>query len=246
MIVTAQPFFNELDLLEIKCRELAGVVDAHVIVESRRTFTGIEKPLHFSDNRARFRGLPIIPVVVDLPEHAESPWIREGLTHREIRAVVRALSPEIVIWGDVDEIPRRDTVERFRAMKTNTASVDLDCVVFYFDRWNPGLRPSASKIGFYDPAQNPQPWRGMVDIPTVENAGWHFQYFQHGDRTHLLDKLRATSHAVEDDGVSEWSMRRQVELGRLPGLERSQPYARERLPGFVQQHQGRFASSFSP
>ncbi len=59
MIVCASPFFNELDLLEIKCRELAGIVDLFVIVESTLTFTGIPKPLYFANNKARFAEFPL-------------------------------------------------------------------------------------------------------------------------------------------------------------------------------------------
>ena len=45
MIITAQLFFNELDLLEINANNLKGQVDAHVIVEATTTFTGLPKPL---------------------------------------------------------------------------------------------------------------------------------------------------------------------------------------------------------
>lgn len=45
---------SELDLLEIRMEELDPVVDRFFIVESNATFTGLPKPLHFADNRARF------------------------------------------------------------------------------------------------------------------------------------------------------------------------------------------------
>ena len=37
MIITASPFFDESDLLEIRCRELAGLVDVHLIIEANLT-----------------------------------------------------------------------------------------------------------------------------------------------------------------------------------------------------------------
>lgn len=245
MIVTAQPFFNELDLLEIKCRELEGVVDAHIIVESRLTFTGIPKPLHFADNKDRFRGLPIVHVVVDLPPVMPSAWHREHIVHKEILAAVRAFDPQIVIWGDVDEVPRRDVVERFLASGLRTVTLDLDRILFYFDRYDPSDRPTASRMGYFERGRDHQPWRGEK-YPEIPTAGWHFQYFPFGRKEHLIDKLLATSHAIEDDDVSIWSTRRQVREGKLPGLERTVPYPLESLPPFIVQNRDRWPHSFFP
>jgi len=51
MIITASPFFDESDLLEIRCRELAGLVDAHIILEANLTYTGQPKPRNFEPQR---------------------------------------------------------------------------------------------------------------------------------------------------------------------------------------------------
>jgi beta-1,4-mannosyl-glycoprotein beta-1,4-N-acetylglucosaminyltransferase len=47
-------FFNELDLLEKRLELLYSVVDYFVIAESSKTFSGLEKPLYFHENLARF------------------------------------------------------------------------------------------------------------------------------------------------------------------------------------------------
>ncbi|KAG9073153.1 hypothetical protein KI688_000940 [Linnemannia hyalina] len=47
-------FSVELDMLEIRMRELYDVVDHFVILESSRTFTGIPKPAVFQENRERY------------------------------------------------------------------------------------------------------------------------------------------------------------------------------------------------
>jgi beta-1,4-mannosyl-glycoprotein beta-1,4-N-acetylglucosaminyltransferase len=49
------PFFNELELLELRLHELAPVVDRHVLVEATVTHSGQPKPLHFADNEDPFR-----------------------------------------------------------------------------------------------------------------------------------------------------------------------------------------------
>ena len=72
MIYDCFIFFNELELLELRLNELAGVVDKFVLVEATRTFTNEPKPLFFQENRARFREFDsrIIHVVVaDSPSH---------------------------------------------------------------------------------------------------------------------------------------------------------------------------------
>ena len=75
MIVCAMPFLNELDLIEIKFRELAGVVDLFVIVESPLTFTGLPKPLVFAENKARFAEWSTHHVVVNHTRDYSSAWI---------------------------------------------------------------------------------------------------------------------------------------------------------------------------
>ena len=146
MIITAQPFFNELDLLEIKCRTLENVVDAHVVVEARTTFTGIRKPLYFAENKQRFARWKIIHQVVDLPEVAPSPWEREAAQYKEVLEVVRALNPEIAIWVDTDECPRPDVVERFKAMDCECATLEMDQLLFFFDRMDRTMKWHNGKI----------------------------------------------------------------------------------------------------
>ena len=52
-------FFNELDPLELRLRELDALVHRFVLVEAPQTFTGRPKPLHFKLNRDRFE--PFLP-----------------------------------------------------------------------------------------------------------------------------------------------------------------------------------------
>lgn len=244
MIITAQPFFNELDLLEVKFNELAGVVDLHVIVEARQTFTGIPKPLHYAENAGRFRDFPVYHVVADLQEAAPSPWDRERRQHEILRAAVRHLAPEIVMFLDTDELPKRDTVERFRAMNLPAAHIDMDWVTFFFDRLDTSRRPTTGRIWKFDRNADWGPWRGddldKNPATVIADSGWHFDYFNFGDG-YLVSKLRAISHAADEGGDS---MLRDVLAGKLPGFDRTQPYPIERLPAYVQQNRERFAANF--
>ena len=48
------PFFNELDLLEIRLELLYDVVDYFVISECDYTFSGLSKPFYFEENKDKF------------------------------------------------------------------------------------------------------------------------------------------------------------------------------------------------
>ncbi|KAJ3078022.1 hypothetical protein HK100_010855, partial [Physocladia obscura] len=47
-------FSVELDMLELRFRELMDVTDIFVVAESNTTFTGLSKNMTFANNRARF------------------------------------------------------------------------------------------------------------------------------------------------------------------------------------------------
>ena len=45
------PFYNELDLLELRLNELYDHVDRFVLVEANTTFTSKTKPFYFEENK---------------------------------------------------------------------------------------------------------------------------------------------------------------------------------------------------
>jgi beta-1,4-mannosyl-glycoprotein beta-1,4-N-acetylglucosaminyltransferase len=245
MIVTAFPFFNELDLLEIRCHELAALNAVHVLVESPTTWSGKPKPLYFQENRARFAQFNIVGAVVELPADVPSPWDREFVAHHALFHAVREVNPRIAIWTDADEIPKASTVANFEAMNVPAAHVDMDFVAFTFDRVDLSKRDipgggTTAKIHHFNRFNDWHPWRGEFHHPRIPDSGWHFDY--QGGKARLLEKLAAFSHGDEPGGRS---MRAGVEAGHFPGIERTIPYPFESLPLYVQQNRDRFASYFT-
>ncbi|HEX5399119.1 MAG TPA: hypothetical protein VFY06_08735 [Verrucomicrobiae bacterium] len=115
MIYDCFIFFNELELLELRLHELAGVVDRFVLVEATRTFTNKSKPLFFQENRARFHEFEdrIIHVVVDDSPALPDPWAVEQFQRNCIlRGLTQCRPDDWVLVSDVDEIPRGETVSR--------------------------------------------------------------------------------------------------------------------------------------
>lgn len=111
------PFFNELDLLEIRLHTLAPLVDTFVIGESPLTYRGEPKPLFYLENKDRFRQFwPKIRHVIieDLPAQkgfAEN-WQRETFQRGALqRGLPDALDSDFVMMSDLDEIPRPDQIQ---------------------------------------------------------------------------------------------------------------------------------------
>lgn len=245
MIVSACPFFNELDLLEIRCHELAPLNPVHVLVESPTTWAGQPKPLYFHENRARFAAFNFLAVIVTLPEDAPSRWDREWVAHCALDHAVRELNPEIAIWTDADEIPRASTVEKFRAMNVPAAHIDMDFLAYRFDRVDPTKRDipgggTTAKIHFFNRFNPWHPWRGEFHHPRIADSGWHFSY--QGGAARVLSKLAAFSHGDEPGGLA---MRAGLEAGEFPGIERTIPYPIESLPAYVQQNRAKFSAHFT-
>ncbi len=117
MIYDTFPFFNEVELLEVRLHELDPVVDRFVLAEATRTHSNQPKPLHFQENRARFeRFLPKITHVVvdDLPDTSDA-WRLEGFQRAAVARGLAGCRPDdLILNSDVDEIPRATAIEELR------------------------------------------------------------------------------------------------------------------------------------
>jgi beta-1,4-mannosyl-glycoprotein beta-1,4-N-acetylglucosaminyltransferase len=134
MIYDCFPFFNELDLLEIRLNTLCDVVDKFVIVESAKTHRGNDKPLYFQTNKERFANFldKIIYVQCVFPPEVKSSWGRENYQRNKIAdGLYDAKDDDYIILSDLDEIPSVQAIEY--AKKTpRTVSVFDQRLFFYF------------------------------------------------------------------------------------------------------------------
>lgn len=115
MIIDLFPFFNELDILKMRLEILDSVVDRFVIEESRYTFSGQPKELCFEKNKEMFdKWLPKIEYVVvnerydDVTTHVRDVLQKNHL----IEGLKDAKDEDILIIGDVDEIPNPDAIRK--------------------------------------------------------------------------------------------------------------------------------------
>ncbi|KWU46420.1 glycosyltransferase family 17 protein [Rhodotorula sp. JG-1b] len=121
-------FSTETDLYLTRLHELAPVVDRFFVLESDRTFTGLEKPLvlhdllekdpRFAPFRAKityrtFNGRTL--------EEGESPFAQEGQMRTAMTDLLRPElanakgPPPVMLFSDVDEIPSRRTAQLLKA-----------------------------------------------------------------------------------------------------------------------------------
>ena len=125
------PFFNELDLLEIRLHELSSVVDEFVIAESTTTHQGEPKPLYFKENAERFEafGNRIRHIVVDqMPggDREVDHWHRENYQRNALASGLDDARPEdIILLSDIDEIPRARSVRA--AIEWSHRSATVHC-----------------------------------------------------------------------------------------------------------------------
>lgn len=108
MVYDCFPFFNELDILKMHLSIMDPLVDRFVIEEARYTFSGQEKELCFEANKGMFEPWldKIDYIVVDECEESLETHERDKFQKNHlINALGNLKDEDIIILGDVDEIP---------------------------------------------------------------------------------------------------------------------------------------------
>lgn len=110
MVFDCIPFFNEIDILKLRLNILSPYVDKFIIEEASVTFSGEDKDMIFADNRDKFKEFldKIIYVpVTDTPDgittHERDYYQKNKLMNGLKEA--GATESDVIIFGDVDEIP---------------------------------------------------------------------------------------------------------------------------------------------
>ena len=123
MVYDCFPFFNELELLEIRLNELDPVVDKFILVEATRTFQKKPKPLYYQENKERFKKFEdkIIHIVVDkfpgffYKWRIPKAWDYDNYQKDQvILGLNNCKSDDVIIISDLDEIPSARLVEKYK------------------------------------------------------------------------------------------------------------------------------------
>lgn len=242
MIYDCFTFFNELDVLELRLNILDEVIDKFVLVEATRTHSNHEKPLYFRDNMGRYEKFldKIVHVIVDTYPEYNNSWTYENYQRNcIINGLTDCSDDDIILLSDCDEIPRPETVEKYKEYTGVTCL--LQDMYFYFLNyldtahyiWRGGtkvLRYEVIKNNLLDEAYvkyNEHSFPRDLNIgPTftkirlyndckyVANGGWHFSYL--GGVEAIRSKLKAFAHQEynTDEILDEKRMNTLISSGR--------------------------------
>lgn len=197
------PFFNELDILEIRLNELYDVVDRFVIVEARVTHGGQPKPLHWQEHFMEQRFYKFLHkitylVVEEFPEG--DSWARERYQRDYImKGLEGCKDNDIIIISDVDEIPKAGIIAGIKEFHRRESNVihrlEMD-LYYYYLNCKATIKWAWAKTVSYKKLKQLQPCgvRYYEDVKriTMHNAGWHLSYF--GGAAAIIEKIKATAH----------------------------------------------------
>jgi beta-1,4-mannosyl-glycoprotein beta-1,4-N-acetylglucosaminyltransferase len=206
-IVDAFIFYNEIELLKARLYELHSVVDYFVIVEGVCTFTGIDKPLYYAENKELFAEYndKIIHVIVDDFPKTGNPWDNEYHQRRCINQGLEKIgfeNEDIIMITDVDEIPNYEFVANLKNGKITIGPTDIYSIemkLFYYSiNWTTERKWHYSKLVSYakfKTMNDPQKIR-LAEFVILHDAGWHISYF--GDSSFIINKLESFSEQQDN------------------------------------------------
>ena len=198
MIIDTFPFFNELDLLEIRLNELKDVVDVFVLTEATLTHSGKPKPLYFDDNKERFSEFNIKHVIIDDYSgiNISDPWAIEGYQRQCGVDYIKKMNPsatDVVLISDCDEIWQAERVKESATTEGwNCAGAYMPMFYYYMNCFyiNSAWHPARWIKG--DCLESEKLRWGETDAD-FGNTGWHFSYL--GD---IKLKLASFAHSEYD------------------------------------------------
>jgi beta-1,4-mannosyl-glycoprotein beta-1,4-N-acetylglucosaminyltransferase len=214
MIIDSFMFFNELDLLEGRLEYLYNHVDHFVLVESNMTHSGQAKPLHFLENKKRYKRFldKIIHVPYyqnphdydfqQQPQHSSDfqagTWQAENAQRNHIVTALRFFPDDAVVMvSDLDEIPHRDSIAIGAAnLNSHWTALAMEQVTFCYNfNYRLEFPWLGSVIGFNSLAKQhgTQHFRNIKHgIPTMAGSGWHLTYW--GTVTQIQEKIKGFAH----------------------------------------------------
>lgn len=226
MIFDCIPFFNELDILKLRMQILAPYVDYFVIEEASVTFSGEPKRMIFAENRrlfAEFEDKIRYVAVEDSPMEGVTTHERDKYQKNQlIRALSDCKPGDIIIFSDVDEIPKPETLARVIETFEPGKIYHLAQRMFYCFLNMEEVSGNLLSITGEFPQVEKKQWLGtkicaFADIPQegivylrevsptdqrsvrVAEGGWHFGYMGgNGERDvakRIGEKVQAAAHS---------------------------------------------------
>ena len=210
------PFFNELDVLDMRLNILNEHVDYFVLVESKRSHQKKPKQLYYEKNKHLFEKFnkKIIHIVKpDEPDNlgrevTPDVAVQEEIDHRNyirhLSNYIELKETDVFLISDVDEIPK------LTSDMLTESRLRLEHLHFVYNFNNIVTNPSNLKnwvgtviVNYDDFLSESRKWEkntkykgyfrhGGEGVRHIKNAGWHLSYF--GDENMIKTKLEHFCH----------------------------------------------------
>lgn len=229
MIIDSFPFFDELELLDLRLSYLNNHVDKFILVEGTKSHQGKNKKLFYDLNRSIFKKYEkkIIHYVIDDYPPIQNvkefdPFIYDYHTRNAIGTALNKIDiiqNDILLISDVDEIPNYNFFKNFRGKITIFKQymlyfhMNLRCIGFELDHGD-GLWGGTKMLKFKDfsTAQKIRNiktkkygwWR--LDKPKVDffyNSGWHFRFL--GDENTLFNEFKNRAIGYTEEKLNSYN-----------------------------------------
>lgn len=209
-IVDCFIFYNELEMLEYRLNTLYNYVDYFVIVESRITHSGKEKPLYYEDNKERYEVYhsKIIHIILDnllfkypnIDYSQKEQWKNENFQRNAINNGINKINlndEDIILISDLDEIPDCNIISNVKnetLVINNIYSLEQD---FYYYNLNSRLLIKwgcAKILSFKKYKELNLPCQDIrhLECESIKKGGWHLSYF--GDKYFIQNKINHFGH----------------------------------------------------
>ena len=199
-VIDCFTFYNELDMLKFRLKELNDCVDYFVLVECVKTYQYNDKELFFENNKdqlAEYLHKIDHVIVKDNIPTTGNPWHIEYYQRNCIDNGIKLLNlnnDDIIIISDLDEIPDSDTINTIKKSNFN-GIYGLEQDLYYYNLntkyKDPWIAIKILNYGNYN--GKPQSYRCNNNYPVIKNGGWHFSYF--GNLNFIKNKISNFSHS---------------------------------------------------
>lgn len=215
-------FFNEFELLKLRCEELKPLQPTHILVESPWTVQGRPKPLYFAERQREFAEYNIVHKVLENPPNNGDSWANERAQRNYIWDE-RIRDGDLLVLTDADEIPRAQAIQSWYG---DCASLLMTGCQYFLNRkphegfWT---KPKIMRGG-YVKGQELFHIRLAGHDDSVSNGGWHFSWM--GGLERIIAKLESFSHA--EMNTPAWHDRElwQRKFGEEPFVPLDETYPR--------------------
>ncbi len=226
-IIDVFPFFDEIDLLRIRLKTLAPIVDLFVVSEFSTSFSGKSKELFFEKYRSDFVEFEDKIVYIKQKQPVIfSPFENDRYQKDSIKEhLQKIMKPEdMILFGDLDEIPNpQAVVKAAQLIRSGTRICHFAQTISYSylnmldqsgtllsycgeypsirkGKWLGTIATSPQHLGKYTMTELRDPLQKEFGV-RLENGGWHFSYAG-GKGSEVVNRIK---YKIENNSHQEFN-----------------------------------------